>query len=329
MQTPEMAVQTQIANEEFGYCTEFVLKIGGNDKKQFASKRFTAFLETNGNSLVVIQDEDLVKVHIHTLFPGHVLSYAQRFGEFKTLKIENMQEQHSHIIDDNHQHIKLSKAKKYGIITVSVGDGLNEMFNALNIDKIVSGGQSMNPATSDFINAINEINADNIFILPNNSNIILTAEQVVDLVTDKRIIVIPSTTIPQGLMASMMFNPETDVEANIEEMNNAIKRVKSGQVTLAVRDTQINGVEVHANQYIGITGKNIIASETEISSASLKLLNSMIDEDSIIVSIYYGEGVSQEDAEKLAEEVKRLYPPIDVEIYAGNQPIYSFIFGIE
>jgi dihydroxyacetone kinase-like predicted kinase len=187
----------------------------------------------------------------------------------------------------------------------------------------------MNPSTEDFLIAISEINADNIYILPNNSNIIMAAQQASELVNDKKVIVIPSTTIPQGLMACMMFNPEMEVDDNTAEMNDAIKRVKSGQVTFAVRDKQINGVEVHANQYIGIAGKNIVASETEISSASIKLLSSMIDEESIIVSIYFGEGVTKEDAQKLADEVKKLYPPIDVEIYEGNQPIYSFIFGIE
>jgi len=328
-ETFEQSVQSKIENEEFGYCTEFILRVGGKEKKIFNKTRFTTVLDQSGNSLVVVQDEDLVKIHVHTLYPGKVLDFAQRYGEFVKLKIENMQEQHSHIIEEDQTNVESMKFKEFGLIAVSVGDGLNKLFASVNVDKIVTGGQTMNPSTEDFLAAIKGINANTIYILPNNSNIILAANQAAELTTEKTVIVIPTVTIPQGLIAAMQFNPEVDVQTNTQTMTEAFSNVKSGQVTFSIRDTKINDIDIKANQYIGITGKKIVASCEDIETASLKLLEEMIDEDSFILTIYYGEDTNEKQSYLLSEKIKKKFPNIDIEIYQGNQPVYPYIFGVE
>lgn len=330
---------TALENEEFGYCTEFIMRLGGEGKKVFDQNRFSTVLESLGNSLVVVQDEDVVKVHVHTLRPGVVLNYGQIYGDFVTLKIENMQEQHSNLVAQEvtgfHRHetngavTPASKeTKEYALIVASAGEGLKNMFENLRVDYVVTGGQTMNPSTEDFVAAIRHVNARNIFILPNNKNIIMAAEQACGVVPDVNCIVIPSKSIPQGLTACMMFNPDADVEANEQEMREAITRVKTGQVTFAIKDTKIDGMNIKKDEYMGINDKTIICSEKVCDHAAKKLLDHLIDEDAAIVTIIYGDKVAEKEAKQLADYVAEKYM-IEVELHQGGQPVYSYIFGVE
>ena len=325
----------QLENEEFGYCTEFIIRLGDENKKPFHQVKFTATLNSLGNSLVVVRDEDIVKVHVHTLKPGVALNYAQEFGEFVKIKVENMQEQHSHILENADKEEKttekkdeIQEPKDYAIITTSVGEGLTEMFNSLRVNYIVSGGQTMNPSTEDFINAIKVVNAKNVFILPNNKNIIMAASQACDVSEGVNCIVIPTKTIPQGLTACMMFNEDSTPIENEETMRGAITNVKTGQVTFAIKDTKIDGVNIRKDDFMGISDEGIVCCEKTIDGAAKNLLASMIDDDSSIVSIIYGEGTTEEEAEALGKYLEEKYT-IEVEVHFGGQPVYSYIFSVE
>jgi len=334
--------QARFENEEFGYCTEFILRLAADkSKREFDQERFTSLISSLGNSLVVVRDDNIVKVHVHTLKPGVALNYAQLYGEFVTLKIENMQEQHNHLIEEGNDassngHVKLAtngvakpaELKDYAIIAVSVGDGLDEMFKSLRVDYIVSGGQTMNPATEDFIKAINEVNAKQVFVLPNNKNIIMAANQAAEVIEDSKVVVIPTKTIPQGLAACMMFNPDADIDTNEEEMREAIHRVKTGQVTFSIKDTQIDNVTIFKDHFMGILDNKIVCCEREVQDAGKKLLDHMIDEDSAIVTIIYGEDIDKKQAQDLADKISKEYL-IEVEVHSGGQPVYSYIFGVE
>jgi uncharacterized protein len=335
-------------NEEFGYCTEFIVRLASDKtKKKFDQERFTSLISSLGGSLVVVRDEDLVKVHVHTLKPGTALNYAQQYGEFVSLKIENMQEQHSHLTDDHAAEFKeknpVSESKaatdkisivekkeqaEFAIIAVAVGDGVTQMFKDLRVDYVVSGGQSMNPSTEDFVKAIETVNAKNIYLLPNNKNILLAAEQAASVVEGRNVKVIPTKTIPQGLTACMMFNPEADFASNLSEMNDAAKRVKSGAITFAIKDTTIDKVEIKKDYFMGILESKIVCAEKDINQACYKLLDKMINEESAIVSIIYGEGVSEKQAQDLAKKIAT-EKSIEVEVHKGDQPTYSYYFGVE
>jgi DAK2 domain fusion protein YloV len=335
-------------NEEFGYCTEFIVRlVGDKTKKKFDQERFTSLISSLGGSLVVVRDEDLVKVHVHTLKPGTALNYAQQYGEFVSLKIENMQEQHSHLTDDHAAEFKeknpVSEARpapdkisivekkaqaEFAIIAVAVGEGVTQMFKDLRVDYVVSGGQSMNPSTEDFVKAIETVNAKNIFLLPNNKNIQLAAEQAASVVEGRNVKVIPTKTIPQGLTACMMFNPEADFDSNLGEMNDAAKRVKSGAITFAIKDTTIDKVEIKKDYFMGILESKIVCAEKDINQACYKLLDKMINEESAIISIIYGEGVSEKQAQALAKKIAT-EKSIEVEVHKGDQPTYSYYFGVE
>lgn len=314
--------------EAYGYCTEFILRLGkdGDGKKTFIKKNFSDMIQKFGVSAVVVRDEDIVKVHVHTLKPGAVLNYAQSFGEFVTLKIENMQEQHNSLLEQNKapDRPKIENA----IIAVSVGEGLDKMFKDLRVTTIVSGGQTMNPSTEDFVKAIKETNAKNIFILPNNSNIVMAATQACEVAECENCTVIPSKTISQGLTACMMFNPEADFESNVEEMKEALHMVKSGQITFSIKSTVIDGVEINQDDFMGIMEKKIICANKDRVEVAKDLLARMIDEDSAIATIIYGEGATKEEAEKLANFVTENYP-IDVEVHYGGQPVYSYYLSVE
>ncbi|HOC80817.1 MAG TPA: DAK2 domain-containing protein, partial [Bacilli bacterium] len=253
---PQPEFKGEKSDDEFGYCTEFILRLGPDDeKKPFVEKRFTGVLNSHGNSLVVVRDDDIVKVHVHTLEPGSILNYAQNFGEFVTLKIENMTEQHSHLDivpgEDKKQEVVEKPLKEYALIAVSAGEGLNQIFSDIGVDYIVSGGQTMNPSTEDFLTAIDKVHARNVYILPNNSNIVMTASQACDVVEGETIArVVPSKTIPQGIVAAMMFNPDLDPEENFKEMKAALKNVVSGSVTYAIKDTDIEGIHVTKGNYM-------------------------------------------------------------------------------
>lgn len=326
---------------EFGYCTEFFIHLSDDVMKNntFNEENFKNKLAQNGDSIVVIYDDDIVKVHIHAEKPGIILNFAMEFGSLHKLKIENMREQHSHIlidaenvseqsaIDNNLKDSNLPK-KDYGIIAVTLGEGIEEIFKSLGVDIIVSGGQTMNPSTEDLAKAANEINSENVFILPNNSNIILAAEQVQDVV-EKSITVIPTKTMPQGIASLLSFNPSVSVEDNKIAMISEIANVKTGQVTFAVRDTNIDSLEIKEGDLIGISDGKIVVSTPDIMDASYNLLTNMLDEDDEILTIIYGEDVTEEQVKILSEKIESNYPDVELEIYNGKQPLYYFIFGIE
>lgn len=332
-------VQASLEHKEFGYCTEFILKLPEDPikakKKNFVPSRFSGVLNSHGNSIVMVHDDDLIKVHIHTLNPGNILTYAQQFGEFVKIKVENMSEQHTHLIEEDakakEDEIKKQPKKPFGLISVGAGKGIVDLFKDLNCDYIVSGGQTMNPSTEDFIKAIESINAEQIFILPNNSNIIMAATQACDVMNEEvKCTVIPTKTIPQGLVSAMMYNPESDYDTNYNDMMESLSSVKSGQVTFAVKDTSFEGMEIHKDDFIGICDKKILATEKDKIKCALKLINTMIDEDSSIITIITGEDVTEAERDALKELVQaKVGDMVDVDVKVGLQPVYSFIIGIE
>ena len=327
----------KIENDEFGYCTEFILRLAKSEdehKKNFSEARFTNWLNAHGNSLVVVRDEDLIKVHVHTLTPGNILNFAQQYGEFVKLKIENMTEQHTKLgeadlVNDDKDNKIEDEQKEYAIIAVAAGEGVVNMFKDLRVDYIVSGGQTMNPATEDFVNIVQNCNAKNIFILPNNSNIVLAASQACDVCEHANVRVIPSKSIPQGLVACMMFNPEADADENYEQMCEALSNVTTGQVTFAIKDTVIDGVEIKKDEFMGMKNKEIICCVKDKFEAAKTLLDSMLDEMSSIVTIIYGEDVSDEDANAFVEKIASEHEDLDIDVRKGGQPVYSFIIGVE
>lgn len=314
--------------ESYGYCTEFLIRLEPDNpnKKTFNQKNFSNMIQKYGVSCVVVRDEDIVKVHVHTLKPGSVLNYAQGFGEFIKLKIENMQEQHSQLVAE----AKAPEAPRseYAIIAVSVGEGLSQMFKDLRVTHIVSGGQTMNPSTEDFIKVIKSLRAKNVIILPNNSNIIMAANQACQVVEDCNCVVVPAKTISQGLTACMMFNPEADVETNIAEMTDAISRVKSGQVTYSIKSTVIDGVDIKEKDFMGISEKKIVCAMQDRLEVCKNLIDKMVDEDSAIATIIYGEDGSEEEADELAAYIEDKYG-IDVEVHNGGQPVYYYFLSVE
>lgn len=332
-------VQASLEHKEFGYCTEFILKLPEDPikakKKNFVPSRFSGVLNSHGNSIVMVHDDDLIKVHIHTLNPGNILTYAQQFGEFVKIKVENMSEQHTHLIEEDakakEDEIKKQPKKPFGLISVGAGKGIVDLFKDLNCDYIVNGGQTMNPSTEDFIKAIKSINAEQIFILPNNSNIIMAATQACDVMNEEvKCTVIPTKTIPQGLVSAMMYNPESDYDTNYNDMMESLSSVKSGQVTFAVKDTSFEGMEIHKDDFIGICDKKILATEKDKIKCALKLINTMIDEDSSIITIITGEDVTEAERDALKELVQaKVGDMVDVDVKVGLQPVYSFIIGIE
>lgn len=320
-----------VEEQGFGYCTEFILRLDDRKRKSFTEDRLKKELSNiPGESIVVVQDDDIVKVHVHTLKPGNALNLAQRFGEFIKLKIENMQEQHNSILEkekapkkEEHPH------KDVALISVAAGDGVKDMFKELRCDEVVSGGQTMNPSTEDIVAAIRNVNADHVIILPNNSNIVMTAQQAAVVLEDEiNVIVIPSKTIPQGLSACIMFNPEADLESNVADMNEAIGNVKTGQVTFAIKDTNIDGVDIHANDYMALVEKKIVACIPDKMEACKAAIAQLIDEDDEIVTLIAGEDVTSEELEEMASYIEENYE-VEVEANEGKQPVYSFIIGVE
>ena len=299
--------------------------------KNFSEEGFRDELASIGNSLVCVQDEDLVKVHVHTLKPYVALKMGRRQGRFVKIKVENMQQQHDHIVELEDAKAVVEEPvehKKYAIITVAPGKGIDEMFKEYRADIVIGGGQTMNPSTEDFVSAIEKVNADHIFILPNNSNIILAANQAKDVCEDADIHVLETKTVPQGLSACVMFNPDADLESNLNEMNEAIAHVKSGEVTYAIKDTTYEGQEIKKGEYMGISGKKIAASVPDCMEASKTLVSSMLDEDSELVTLIYGVDATEEQAQELADYIEE-NSDAEVEIHNGQQPVYPFIIGVE
>lgn len=325
--------QTKVegGEDEYGFCTEFVIQLNEIGMKNFSEEGFRDELASIGNSLVCVQDEDLVKVHVHTLKPYVALKMGRRQGRFVKIKVENMQQQHDHIVELEDAKAAVEEPvehKKYAIITVAPGKGIDEMFKEYRADIVIGGGQTMNPSTEDFVSAIEKVNADHIFILPNNSNIILAANQAKDVCEDADIHVLETKTVPQGLSACVMFNPDADLESNLNEMNEAIAHVKSGEVTYAIKDTTYEGQEIKKGEYMGISGKKIAASVPDCMEASKTLISSMLDEDSELVTLIYGVDATEEQAQELADYIEE-NSDAEVEIHNGQQPVYPFIIGVE
>ena len=329
-------VGAEMATEiKFGYCTEFIIMV----EREFTEedeKTFKAYLESIGDSIVCVADDEIVKVHVHTNDPGLAIQKALTYGQLSRMKIDNMREEHEEkLIRDAQKLAKEQKEKKkeaqkeFGFIAVSIGEGLNEIFKELGVDYIIEGGQTMNPSTDDMLNAIDEVNAKHVFIFPNNKNITLAANQAKSLVKDKEVIVIPTKTVPQGITAIINFVLDLSAEENEEVMLEEIKNVKTGQVTYAVRDTHIDDKEIHKDDIMGIGDSGIIAVGTDIAATTKEMLEALVDEDSELISIYYGADVSEEDAEKLTAEIEEKYPSVDVDTHFGGQPIYYYVLAVE
>ncbi|KRE72350.1 DAK2 domain-containing protein [Paenibacillus sp. Soil750] len=340
-----MPAQAHLATEdiEFGYCTEFMLTIAPGKVKGFTFDEgtFRDQLSKLGDSLLVVADEELVKVHIHAEYPGEVMNQAMNYGALSRIKIENMRDQHSHILEDvthGYEAPVVSPAavavitvpnKPYGFVAVALGDGITDILSSVGVDVVLSGGQTMNPSTEDIVNAVNSIDADTIYVLPNNSNIILAAQQAVDLVDNKTLIVIPSKSIPQGLAAILAFQEKADAQTNTDAMNESLRRVKSGQVTYAVRDTNMDGIDIKQGHFIGIQDGRIVSSQPSLMDACKKLLEEMIDEGSEIVTILTGEDATEEGTGELEAFIQTLYPDMEIELHPGGQPLYAYLFSVE
>nr|WP_211201415.1 DAK2 domain-containing protein [Bacillus sp. NTK071] len=319
---------------EFGYCTEFMVQFEGDKlaKSPYDEEAFRNELDKHGDSLLVVSDDDIVKVHMHTEYPGEIMTYAQNYGSLIKIKIENMREQHTTILkQDQTAPVKKEKPaerKKYGIITVSMGDGIATLFESLGASYVIPGGQTMNPSTEDIIKAIEEVYAENIIILPNNSNIVMTAQQAASVV-EENVIVIPSKTVPQGISSLLGFNPSVEPDANEEAMKDSLSAVKSGQVTFAVRDTKIDGIEIAKDDFMGISDGKIVVSEPGRLEVAKALLQSMITEEDEIVTIIFGEDAEQKEAEDLVSFVEGQFKDVEVELHEGNQPVYAYIVAVE
>ncbi len=327
---------TEEADIKFGYCTEFIILLS----KPFTIKNeldFKAFLESIGDSIVCVADEDVVKVHVHTNDPGLAIQRALKYGALSNMKIDNMRLEHQEkLFKQAEKEAAAAQApapaepmKEYGFIAVSVGDGINEIFRSLGVDYIIEGGQTMNPSTADILDAVAKVNAKTVFVLPNNKNIILAANQAAELTTEKDLLVIPTKTIPQGITAVINFVPELSADENEQNMISEIANVKTGQVTYAVRDTVIDDKEIKKGDYMGIGDKGILAVGTSINEVAKQTLTEMMEDASELISIYYGSDVSEEDAESFRAEVEAAFPSCDVELQSGGQPIYYYVMSIE
>jgi uncharacterized protein len=327
------SVQSFMNTEDitFGYCTEFMVKFESEKLKQhpFSEEDFRQQLSEIGDSLLVISDEEIVKVHVHTEQPGEALTYGQRYGSLINIKIENMREQHSSIVANEQPYSTKSKEKaKYGIVTVSMGEGIRNLFKSIGATAVIEGGQTMNPSTEDILKAINDVHAEKVIILPNNKNIILAAQQAAE-VAEQKVVVVPSKTVPQGMAALLAFNPNASLEENETAMNEALSYVKTGQVTFAVRDTVIDGVNINKDDHMGILDGKIITSNRDRLETAKQLLAEMIDEENEIVTILYGQDAPPEEVDEIVEYVEEQFDHVEVEVHEGKQPLYSYIFSVE
>ncbi len=322
------------ADIKFGYCTEFIILLE-KPLPQDEIDRFREFLDSIGDSIVLVADDEIVKVHVHTNHPGQAFERALTYGQLSRMKIDNMREEHQEKLIKDAEKIAKEQAenkeppKDHGFISVSVGEGLSQIFRELGVDYLIEGGQTMNPSTEDMLNAIEKVNAKTIYIFPNNKNIILAANQARDLTEDKEIIVVPTKTIPQGISAMISFVPEKGGEENLASMTDAISRVKTGQITYAVRDTRIDDKEIHEGDIMGISDAGILAVGRDRLQVAEEMVAEMVDEESEIISVYYGEDVSEEDAEALSDSLTEKYPECEVELNQGGQPIYYYLISVE
>lgn len=346
--TVKISQQTE-QDIKFGYCTEFIIVLNQplTENEEF---EFKAFLDSIGDSIVVVADDEITKVHVHTNDPGLAIQRALTFGSLSKIKIDNMREEHQEKLikdaqkvaaeqkaeNDKRRSMQDSKAEKeqkpkkdMGFVSVSIGEGLNEIFKGLGADYIIAGGQTMNPSTEDVLNAIEEVNADNIFILPNNKNIILAANQAASLIEEKNVFVIPTKTVPQGITALINFMPDCTAEENAQRMTEELSNVRSGQVTYAVRDTLIDDKSIKQGDYMGIGDSGILSVGKDMEAVTKEMVAEMADEDSAIISVYYGEEVEEAAAQKLGAELAEQYPDCEVEVHFGGQPIYYYVISVE
>ncbi|OOM13663.1 DAK2 domain-containing protein [Clostridium saccharobutylicum] len=327
------ASSTEDIDIKYGYCTEFIILGDSKRAKEFQDK-----IEDLGDSMIVVGYDDVIKVHIHTNDPGLVLSNAVTIGELSKIKIDNMREEHRELLieandeednKDKTEEVAIeNEKKKYGFITVAMGDGIANIFKDLGINHVIEGGQTMNPSTQDMLDAVNKINAEHIFIMPNNKNIIMAANQAAEI-CDKDIRVIPTTTIPQGIACATMFNPDLEVEDNFNELKEAINAVKTGSVTYAVRDTEIDGINIKEGNMLGLVEGKIREVGEDKKAVACKVLNDMINEESELVTVYYGEEVSDNEANEFEQELQEQYENLDIQFYKGNQPLYYFLISVE
>lgn len=346
VQTGNGAARTDIdtADIKYGYCTEFIIKL----EKEYTDEdeaELKKYLGSIGDSLVVVSDDEIVKIHVHTNHPGLAFEKGLTYGSLSRMKIDNMREEHEERVIQDSERLAKEQAqadtvkqeekeepeerREYGFIAVSCGDGLSEIFKGIGADYLIEGGQTMNPSTEDMLNAIAEVNADTIYIFPNNKNIVLAANQARDLTEDKEIVVVPTKTIPQGITALISFQPEMNGEENLEAMMEAVSMVKTGQVTYAVRDTRLDEKEIHEGDIMGIGDHGILAVGKGRENVAKEMVAAMVDEDSEVISIYYGAETTEEDAESLAAELEEAYPDCEVEVNMGGQPIYYYIISVE
>ncbi|WP_213584081.1 DAK2 domain-containing protein [Paenibacillus sp. J2TS4] len=348
--------QSMLATEdiEFGYCTEFMVNLvpGKVPGYRFEETKFRSELEKFGDSLLVVADDDLVKIHIHAEYPGEVMNYAMNYGDLTRIKIENMREQHSHILLANEYETTYASSQSeevlqeevpsldetrnepvnsqpYGFVTVSVGQGISDIFESLGADEMIAGGQTMNPSTEDIVQAVRRVRAETVFILPNNSNIIMAAQQAKELVEDKQIVVIPTKTIPQGMAAMLAFQERADVEANTATMTETLGKVRSGQVTHAVRNSSIDGMEINEGDYLGIMDGTIVSAQPDLLEACKQLLERMLEGDGEIVTVLTGEEATAENTSAIQAYLEEAYPEVEIEVHPGGQPIYFYLFSVE
>lgn len=330
----------QEEEQEFGYCTEFIVQLDG--RKRLNKDKLIKQLNKMGDSIVVVDDEEILKVHIHTTEPGDALNLGQEFGEFANIKIENMTLQHTETLlhqpehDDEHccghEHVssyKTGEPKRYGIITVLTGKGIKESFKEMGVDYIIDGGQTMNPSTQDFIDAVAAVNAENILIIPNNKNVMMSAEHARDAIEDKNVIVLPAKTIPQGYASLTMFDANQELDEIVDEMKELIDHVKTGEITYAIRDTDMNGVEIKKNDYLAINEGDIVFADKSRLTAAKNLAESLIDEDSEIITIMVGKDVDEKEVKKLEKHINTTFEELEIETIQGDQAVYHYLFAVE
>lgn len=318
------------ADIEFGFCTEFMVRLE-EGKKAFDETQFRNDLSAFGDSLLVISDEEVAKIHIHSETPGDVLTYGQQYGDLIKIKIENMREQHTEIVGEGHTKetpVKKAEVHPYAVVTVAMGSGVSELLKSLGASAVIEGGQTMNPSTEDIVKAIEAVGAERVLILPNNKNIIMAAEQAAEVLGIEAAVV-PTKTIPQGMAAILAFNPQATVEENQKNMTNAFAHVKTGQVTFAVRDTSIDGVEIKKDDFMALAEGKIILSNPSREASATSLAKALIDEESEIVTVIYGEDVSEEEANDFAAFIEEQFEDVEVEVYNGKQPLYPYILSVE
>ena len=330
VKAPEHNHQSEVSGDiKFGYCTEFLIESENGDYLQFRNK-----ISSLGDCLIVVGGEGLIKTHIHTNNPGKVLEEALKLGQLKDIKIDNMRIQHSHVVMGPEADVYLDpynnpdETKKYGFVSISTGDGFEKIFEELGVDQVISGGQTMNPSTETILEAVKKINAEDIFILPNNSNIILAAEQAKEL-SEKNLHILKSKTVPQGVVAMLSFDEDNSVDENFEEMTEALEAVRTAQVTFSVRDTEMDGLKIKKDDFIGIEGGKILATGKKVNKTTLDLLERVVDEEASLLTVYYGCDVEDKIVNELERKLKRVYKDIDVEFIRGGQPLYHYIISVE